>query len=218
MKSRLNCPILRTAAWLLGALVAGAALAQVRDPAALPAHDAHDDMVIAADPVTDAARSKQLFGKKHPHEAGLVAIELILRNDKSQAVRVNLEEIRLILEPRGGDRQRLRPLSLDEVVAAIVYKELPNPTARRKRLPGRLPLPGEKKEKEYAQVEAAINARMIEADVVPPRGTIRGMMFFDLGHRFELLRSARLLIPDLTVVPTGQALIFFELDLSKAVP
>ncbi len=56
---------------LLGC-AAGPATAQRIDPSTLPARDTHEGVTVAVDPYTDAARSKERFGKKHPHLAGIL--------------------------------------------------------------------------------------------------------------------------------------------------
>src|ERR1700685_3598282 len=45
------------------------------DPAALPAHDNHEGLLIAADPYTDPERSKQTFGKNDPAKGGVLPID-----------------------------------------------------------------------------------------------------------------------------------------------
>lgn len=198
-------------------LAAVGAAAQQTDPATLPARDAHEGLLIAADPYDDAARSQERFGKKSPHSAGILALEVYLKNDTGKAIHVDLDRIRLALEAPGEERQQLRPLPLETVVGAIVYKEGPNPTAPRKPRP--LPLPGGtgSKDKDVKKVDEVLRPLALEMDVLPPRTTIRGLLFFDLDHRFEMLRYAQLYVPDLSFVQDAKPLMFFEVDLSRAV-
>jgi hypothetical protein len=193
--------------------------AQQKDPAALPAREAHEGLLIAADPIDDAARAKERFGKKNPHGAGILALEVYFKNDTDKAIRVGLDSIRLVLEPPEQRRQRLKPMALEDVVKAIVYPQgMANPTAPRKPLPK--PFPGRSstgtKDKDVKQVDEALRPLALEMDVLPPRATIRGLLFFDLDHRFELLRYSVLYVPDLCFVQDDKPLMFFEVDLSKA--
>ena len=55
---------------------AGGGVAQTIDPAALPAHDHHEGLLIAADPYADSARAKEKFGKANPMPVGIIPIEI----------------------------------------------------------------------------------------------------------------------------------------------
>ncbi|HJY87439.1 MAG TPA: hypothetical protein VKE24_11440 [Candidatus Acidoferrales bacterium] len=182
------------------------------DPASWPAREAHEGLLIAADPYQDAARSKTRFGKKTPYEAGIVAIEVFLRNDNLQAIHVDLESIRLLVAPGRSQRQRLEPLAIEDVVDRILNKGGPNPTLTRRPLPRREPKPG--RSKEWKEVEAALRFSALETDVIPPRGTARGFLFFDLDHHYDWVSEARLYLPDLRFIENQKPLLFFELDLA----
>lgn len=197
-------------------LLALTATAQVRDPTTWPARDAHEKFLIAADPVADAARSKEIFGKKHPHAAGLLAVGVYFKNDNDQAVSVALERVRLLLAPPGGGRQRLQMLPLEDAITMMANPEPPNPKASRKPGPIPLPRPGRNKSKDWQKVEAIVRPLSLEMDIIPPHATVHGYIFFDLNHRFELLAHSKLYLPDLRFVSSGQALLFFELDLAAA--
>ncbi len=192
-------------------------IAQHKDPATLPAREAHEGLLIAADPIDDSARAKQRFGKKNPHSGGLLALEIYFRNDTDRAIRVDLESIRLVLDAPDRESQRLKPMALVDVVNAIVYPTGLNPTAPRKPRPSPFPSRGTgRKEKDEKQVDEALRPLALEMDVLPPRATIRGLIFFDMDHQFELLRYAQLYVPGLRFVQDGKPLMFFEVDLSKA--
>ena len=203
-------------AMLVHLVVTGAA-AQRRDPTTLPAREAHEGLLIAADPYDDAARSKERFGKKSPHSVGILALEVYFKNDTDTAIRVDLARIRLAIEAPGESRQQIRPMPVGEVVNAIVYPEGLNPTAPRKPRP--LPFPGSgtgTKDKDVKQVDDVLRPLAMEMDILPPRATVRGLLFFDLNRRFDQLAYAQLYVPDLAFVQDGKALMFFEVDLSKA--
>jgi hypothetical protein len=204
--------LLLLAAFLL--CVAGAARSQQIDPKALPAHEEHEGVVVAVDPYADATRSKERFGKKHPYQAGLLAVEVIIRNDNLRPIRLNLGAIRLLIEPPGHSRQRIEPLELEVVVEKIVHKEKggPNPTMPRIPIPTRKP----SRSKEWQEVEAALAPAAFVNDILPPQATVRGFLFFDLARRFEWVNYAQLYVPELKYMDDGQALFFFEVGLRKA--
>lgn len=195
---------------LLLALCAAAAAAQDSIPEGLP-RDAHQGLTVAADAVTDAARSKELFGKKHPQGEGILPVEVFFRNDTHQGIRVALEEVRLILRRPDGSRQRLVPLDLESLLERMLLGKPPN--AQQRRIPLPLPLPRSSRSKEWQKLEERIRPHMLAMDVIPPGATVRGFLFFDLDHRFEWLEGARLYLPEVVVLPEEKPLFYFELTL-----
>lgn len=200
---------------LSGLVSAGLVWGQA-NPAAMPARDQHEGLLIAADPYEDAARYKPLFGKKSPYDVGLVAIEAFFRNDNDRPLQVDLESVRLLLEPPGSDRQRLKPLTVDQVTDRILFKGGPNPTTPRKPIPvpGRGPKPG--RGKQWDQLYASLNTTAFDMNVLPPRSTVHGFLFFDLDSHYDWLKYARLYVPDLRFLNSDQVLLYFEVDLAPA--
>jgi hypothetical protein len=56
----------------------------------------------------------------------------------------------------------------------------------------------------------------LDADVVPPMGVIHGFLFFDLDRDLSLASDASLYVPDVSMVPSQKALMFFEVALGKS--
>lgn len=204
------------AAALCGFVGVGAALSQV-NPASLPARDAHEGLLIAADPYTDAPRYKERFGKKTPYDAGIVAIDVYFRNDTDKPIRVDLESIRLMLAPPDVPRQRFGALSVEDVADRILHKGGPNPTTPRRpiSIPGR---GAKSRDKELNALVAELRPGAFEMDILPPRSSVHGFFFFDVNHRYDWLPYAKFYVPDLKFMDTKQALLFFEVDLSTARP
>lgn len=207
--------LIRTAPGFLFLLAAVPVWAQV-DPASLPARDAHEGLLIAADPYQDAARYKARFGKKNPYEAGIVAIEVFFRNDNDKPIQVDRDRIRLLVTLPESERQRLEPLDMEDVVDRILNPGGPNPTVPRRPFPRRVPKAG--RSKDWKELEASLRAVALEADILPPRSMMHGFLFFDLNHRYEWLPHARLYLPDLKFLGNRQALFYFEVDLAVARP
>ncbi len=189
------------------------------DPASLPARDAHEGLLITADPYTDAARYKARFGKKNPYEAGILAVEVFFHNDNDKPIRLDLETIRLLLNPPGSDRQRLGALAVEDVADRILDKGVHDPTASRRRpipVPGRGPK--KKHDKEWDELVASLRAGALETDLLPPRSSVHGILFFDIDSRYDWVPSARLYVPDLKFMTDKKPLLFFELDLGATRP
>jgi hypothetical protein len=186
------------------------------DPATLPAHDRHEGLLIAADPYSDAARARERFGKDNPVDAGLLPVELFLKNETAQPMRIRLETIRLDIAPPGEPRQKIQAITADEAAVRIVYPAgTPDPEAKRARLPSPIPLPHHDKKSD--KVAARLRPLALDADVIPPLATLHGFVFFDVSHDFVLVAHASVYVPDVIVIPGNHALTYFELDLGAFV-
>jgi len=77
------------------------------DPLTLRTRDTHQNLTIIADPYVTADRyTKTIFGKTSPYEAGIVAINIYLRNDNDTPIRLNLNTILLMISvPRQDPRE-----------------------------------------------------------------------------------------------------------------
>lgn len=197
-------------------LLSGSAVCAQTDPLKMPARDAHQNVVIAVDTYHTEALAKEKFGKKNPYGAGILAVEVVMRNDNDRAVKVDLETIRLLLTVPGQQRQRLEPMTLQEVLNIILHKGGgPEATKRRTPIP-RFPGPS-KPSKEWQELEDKWRPMLFEMDILPPKSTIRGVMFFDVNHYFDWVQYARFYVPDVTFEQDGKALLFFEVELAPIV-
>jgi hypothetical protein len=185
------------------------------DPTTLPNHDKHEGLLVAADPYTDAERSKQTFGKDDPAKGGVLPIEVYFRNDTDQAIRVDLNTIRLEIDPPDEDHQKVEALSVKEVAVLVVHPRGPaDPSATRKRIPAPIPMP--KHDKAVEKTAAALQPFLFDSDVLPPHSTLHGFFFFDLGHDMSMMRYADLYVPDVMVVSGNKLLMYFDVPLQPA--
>lgn len=208
-------PARRALLFVLGSLLAATLTARAQpDPATFPARDAHEGLVIAADPYAEAARARTRFGKKTPLEAGILPIEVALRNDNDKPILVELGSVRLLVPAPGGERQQLEPLEVEDVLERMLYQHGPEITLPRTPLPRRRTQPDRRKE--YLDLEAKIRPAALVMTLVPPKTTVRGFLFFHLGRRLDAFADARLYLPDVKFMHNKQPLFFFELPLSAA--
>jgi len=200
---------------LAALFVLAPALAQEPDPSQWPARDAHEGLTVSCDPYPDAERSKAKFGKKHPAAVGILPIEVAFRNDTDFPMLVDLDSVRLLLQPPGSEKQQLDWMTVEDVLEMILYKQ--GPSLNRPRTP--LPLPRSKgnRSKEYLELESRIRPMALEMTLIPPKKTVRGFLFFRMGRQMEQVENAKLYIPDVKFMHNKQPLFFFEVDLSKAV-
>ena len=215
---------LRTAArtiFAANALLCGAVLlaqGQSADLAQMAAKESHGGLTIAVDPYADAARVKEKFGKKNPYMADILPVEVVFKNETNQAIQVTLEEIRLVISPSEGARQRLVPLDFDTVISRTLNEEKGGPELTKPRVPIPLPKKSGGRSKEWKKLEEAWNALLLNSDILPPQSTMRGFLFFDMGRHMDWAPYSRLLFPKLKTIQTNQELFFFEIDLGKALP
>lgn len=186
-----------------------APVAQPTDPSSLPFRDHHEGLLIAAAPYLDSERAKAKFGKASPFPAGVVAIEVFLHNETTQALRLNLDTVRLLVRPPGQEQQRLEWLDLDTVATLVAYpNRTPNPEATRSRWPRGTP--GVHKDKKTQQMEDLLKPFALDVSVIPPLATLHGFLFFDLDHAFNLLDTSSLYVPDIKSVAGNHSLTYFE--------
>jgi len=184
------------------------------DPASLPAHDSHEGLLIAADPYVSAERYKDNFGKHNPFDAGLIAIDLFFRNDNDLPVRVNLRTMQLLVSIPGESRQRLDPLSPEDVADRVLAKRPKDPSPR---FPvPRIGAPPSPHNKEWEEFVGAVREAALNTDLLPPHATTHGLVYFDIDRHYDWISNARVEVPDLAFMNNPKPLFFFEIDLGSA--
>lgn len=204
---------MRTILLLLAApLCLSATSQQSFDPFTLAAKDQHQGFLVAAIPFRDAAAAKERLGKLDAVKAGILPVEVFLRNGLKDPVRVDLKTVRLDIDAPNGQKLHLEPLTLEQAAGEIAHpKGASVPTARR--FPPIIPVPiHDSKEDDTAN---KLQPLMFQTDVVPPGGTVHGFLFFDLNHAFDLLPFSTLYVPDVKSVASSEPMIFFEVPLKS---
>ena len=176
-------------------------------------HDRHEGLSVSADAYSDPARAKEKFGKSaDPLQAGILPVEVFLRNETDQPMHVDLSTIQLDVHPQGGARDEdIDALSLHDVAASVAHPHGPS-APHASRFPVGLPSAGDKKADKVADV---LGPLALDSDIVPPHGMIHGFVFFDLGDDMSLAETASVYVPDVTIVPSQKALMFFEVPVGK---
>lgn len=180
--------------------------AEAQPPAA--ASESHGGLTITALPWTQADSYKAKFPKKNPLSAGIIAIQTTFQNDNAETLRVDLEHIRLLVTLGDESRQSLEPLSSEDVATLILKGKMKTPSSR-----GPFPIRGSGKE--WTDLETRARDAGINSSIVPPHGKAGGLLYFDLAGQFDLMNSARLYIPDVTIVEQSRPLLYFELDFAR---
>ncbi len=175
-------------------LAAGKGAAHPQAPLKTSALESHEGMTISAQPWTNPALYKEKFHKKSPYAAGIVALQVMFRNDSDDSLKVNLERIRLNVTLSEEDHQALNPLTSDQAADVILKPGARNVT--RSRFP--IPIGGPKVGHDKKWVEV-----------------VQGLLYFDLQNQFDLLNSARLYVPDIVALEKNRGLMFFEIDLGQ---
>jgi len=199
--------------------VAGALARAQQQPLSKPittsSLDSHQGLTIAADPWLSAERYKQAFAKKSPYNSGILAVMMTIRNDSGESVKVGIERIRLDITFDENNRQQIPPLSSEQLADAVLHPH-PKTTSR---FPVPIPVPssgGGGRDKNWQQYQKLAEDAALHAGVVAPHSAVQGLLYFDLQGQFDLLGSARLYIPDLLALEKNQALMYFDIDLSRS--
>lgn len=187
--------------------------ASSKDESAL-AHDRHDGLNVSVDPYTDPERTRKRFGKADPLPAGILPVEVFLRNELDQPIRIDLSTVQLTVRPPQGNRQDVDSLSTEEVAKAIVHPEGP-PAPSTRRFPP-IGIPANGRDKKVESMIEALQPQSLDADVVPPMGMIHGFVYFNMARNMSLADHASLYIPDAMIVPSSKPLMFFEVSLQAS--
>jgi hypothetical protein len=185
------------------------------DPASLPAHDTHQGVTVAVRPLVAEASYKERFTGKSPYDAGILALEVFFRNDNDKPIRLKLDTMRLLVERTGQQRQRLEPLSAEGVADLVILQKPPDPRVSRIPLPGPR-VPTSNRNKDWQEFAGRMRAAGIPSDVVGPKSTVRGFLYFDVDHHYDWLSDARLDVPDVAFMLNNEALFYFQVDLAPA--
>ena len=185
----------------------------VSKPITTASLDSHEGLTIAADPWLSAERYKQAFPKKSPYAAGILAIKVTLRNDSAESVRVDIDRIRLNLTFDDNNRQELPALTSEQLADAVLHPRVKSPSKPRIPLP--LPSSSGGRDKNWEQFQKLAEDNGLHVSVLAPHSTTEGLLYFDLQNQFDLLANARLYIPNLFALEKNQALMYFDIDLSR---
>jgi hypothetical protein len=180
--------------------------------------ESHEGMTITARPWTDPALYKEKFPKKSPYAAGMIAMQVVFRNDSDDSMKVSLERIRLNVNLSEEDHQALYPLSAEEATDVIMDPGAKDPTKSRKKFPFPTGPAGPKlgRDKHWTEVNKTLEDAAVHSSIVAPHKTVQGLLYFDLRSQFELLNSAHLYVPEVVAIEKNHGLLYFEIDLSRS--
>ncbi|HKW34246.1 MAG TPA: hypothetical protein VJN92_14635 [Candidatus Acidoferrum sp.] len=195
-------------------LAAGRATAQQQAPLKTSALESHEGLTISALPWTNPVLYKEKFHKKSPYASGIVALQVVFRNDSDDSLKVNLERIRLNVTLSEEDHQALDPLTSEQAADVILRPSVKN--LGRSRFP--IPIGGPKvgRDKKWTEVEEELREAGVKASVIAPHSSVQGLLYFDLQSQFDLLSNAHLYVPEIVALEKNHGLMFFEIDLSQA--
>jgi len=190
-----------------------------QDPLKTASLESHEGLTISALPWTDAALYKEKFPKKSPFSAGVLAVQVVLRNDSNESMRVNQRRIRLTVQLDADNRQEIEALTADQVADAVLKPAAKDPTATRKKLP--IPVGnsgGGGKDKHWTELQRQAQDAEVPTSVIAAHSSVQGLLYFDLQDQFDLLQTAHLYIPEITLMQQNRALTYFDIDLSHRGP
>lgn len=181
-----------------------------KSTAALP-HDHHEGLTISADPYTNVARAKEKFGKANPIDAGFLPVEIFIRNETPQIIKIKLDTVQLEVHFANGTLQDIDWLGPEEVANAIAH-----PGGSKTPQTRRLPIPLPSNDKKADKLTEILRPLTLDADVVPPMGMIHGFLYFNVNRELKLAATSSLYLPDAVVLPANKPLMFFEVPLGAA--
>ena len=178
--------------------------------------ESHEGMTIGVDPWTQSSRYKEKFGKKSPLTGGVVAIRVSFRNNTDESVKVDLTRMRLTVTIGEDNRQELEPLTAEEVADTVLLKNNgKDPTVRRNPLPIPIGKSAPGRDKNWTELKDACQNAGIPSNVIAAHSSMEGLVYFDIRGEMDLLQTARLYIPNLVSMTSGQALLYFDIELGR---
>ena len=126
------------------------------DPASLPAREMHQGVTLAVRPLVTEAAYKAQFTEKTPYEAGILALEVFIRNDNDKPIRLTLDTMRLLVERSGQPRQRIELLTAEDVADRVLLETPTNP--KLSRLPVGNRIPDRSRDKNWQEFVARMKA------------------------------------------------------------
>jgi hypothetical protein len=122
--------------------------------------------------------------------------------------------MQLLVSIPGESRQRLDPLSPEEVADRVLAKRPKDPSPR---FPvPRVGAPPGPHNKEWEEFVGDVRAVALNTDLLPPHATTHGLIYFDIDRHYDWIANARVEVPDLAFMNDPKPLFFFEIDLGPA--
>jgi len=176
--------------------------------------ETHEGLTISAQPWTDAALYKEKFPKKSPFAAGIVAMQVVFRNDSNESMKVSLDRIRLSFQLDQDNRQELKALTAGQVADEVLKPGGKDPSKSRSKISLPVSIP-HNNDKHWTELEQQAETAGVPANVIAPHSSVQGLLYFDLQGQFDLLDGARLYVPDIVVMENNRSLTYFEIDLGR---
>jgi hypothetical protein len=195
-------------------LATGSAFAQAAPSAPPLPQDKHEGITLSIDAYTRVARGKEKFGKANPLAVGILPVEIFFKNETNLPVKIDMDTIQLEVRSASGGHQDLDSLDLLQVASAVAHPSGPS-RPKMRRFPIGVSLPKDDKRDKMLEV---LKPMALDADIVPPMGTIHGFLFFDVAGNIPAPGDASIYVPDLTVATSNKTLMFFEVALGNASP
>jgi hypothetical protein len=168
--------------------------------ASYESHQTNDKVTIGVVAYVSDEESKPVFGKHNPYNYGILPVLVVIQNDSGKAIRV--DGLQAFVVSPDGDR-------IEATQAKdIRYLSGARPPNVGPRVPSPLPkLSGKKNPLD----SWAIEGRAFSAKMLPAGQSASGFFYFQSGfaHGWNFYLSG------LTEAETGQALLYFELPLTK---
>lgn len=151
--------------------------------------ETHEGLTISAQPWTNAALYKDKFPKKSPYAAGIVAMQVVFRNDSNESLKVGLSRVRLSFQIDQDNRQEVQALTPAQVADEVLKPGGKDPSKSRQKIPLPVSIPRSGNDKKWKELEEQAENAGFPASVIAPHSTVQGLLYFDLQGQFDLLNG-----------------------------
>ena len=159
---------------------------------------AQGKVIVAAAPYVNEDEIKTAFGKANPTKYGILPVLVVIQNNSSGALRLDLKAE--YVDPTG---RHIEAMPASDVVYAGKSPKRPSMTPR--------PLPFPRSSGKNKLNTWEIEGRAFAARMVPPGDSVNGFFYFDT----MMEPGAKLYLTGLSEAQTGKELFYFEIPLES---
>lgn len=174
-----------------------------------PARDAHEGLVVAADPFDQADKSSAAFGKQDFRRAGILPVLVVMANETGRTVRLDRLSVQLITR----DRQKIEPTPSEEVMRRLRGSK--STSLPGDRTPSPIPRIPRRSSSKDSGLEVQIhefNMRMLLAN-----SNASGFFYFNVGQGRDWVAGSKVYLTGLYWADDSKPLMFFEVNLDDAI-
>ena len=166
----------------------------------------------------DPGQYKEKFPKKSPYAGGSPGVQVAFRNDSNEALRVNLDRIRLTVQLGEENRQEVQSAEREQLADAVMKPAVKDPTKRAEASYSyRAAAKGDGRDKHWAEFRSQAQDAQVPSSVVG--ATVRCKACSIRPARLNSTScNPRTFTCRITSCKAAEPITYFDIDLSRRGP